>query len=138
MSELFGGCRCGQVQYKLVGPIVQVVACHCGLCRSMTGAPLSSYAVVKEEHVAFTDSRAALASYAVTEHTNRHFCVTCGTPLFNSNPHAYRGLTMLYLGTVQGHERLTPGINIYCESKLSWVHLPESSKNFSRNPTKGA
>jgi hypothetical protein len=138
MIESFGSCKCGQVQYKVAGPALQVVACHCGLCRSMTGAPFSSYVVVKEEHFAVTTTHQILANYAVTERTKRHFCVTCGTPIFNSNPHTYKGLAMIYLGTVVGHENLAPELSIYCESKLPWVDIRESSKSFSCAPTRGA
>ena len=138
MIESFGSCKCGQVQYKVAGPALQVVACHCGLCRSMTGAPFSSYVVVKEEQFAVTTTHQILANYAVTERTKRHFCVTCGTPIFNSNPHTYKGLAMIYLGTVVGHENLAPELSIYCESKLPWVDIRESSKSFPCAPTRGA
>jgi hypothetical protein len=104
----------------------------------MTGAPFSSYVVVKEEHFAVTTTHEVLANYAVTERTKRHFCVTCGTPIFNSNPHTYKGLAMIYLGTVAGHENLAPELSIYCESKLPWVDIRESGKRFPRAPTRGA
>jgi hypothetical protein len=45
---------------------------------------------------------------------------------------------MVYFGTVQGHESLVPGISIYCESKLSWVNIPETIRNFRRAPTTDA
>ena len=136
--ESTGSCKCGQVRYNVVGPALQVVACHCGLCRSMTGAPFSSYLVIREEHFAVISGRETLVNYAVTERTKRHFCATCGTPIFNSNPHTYKGLAMIYLGTIEGHENLTPGISIYCESKLPWVSVHESSKSFPCAPTRDA
>lgn len=102
----------------------------------MTGAPFSSYVVVKEAHFAVTTTHQILANYAVTERTKRHFCVTCGTPIFNSNPHTYKGLAMIYLGTVVGHENLAPELSIYCESKLPWVDIRESSKRFPCAPTR--
>jgi hypothetical protein len=138
MTESFGSCECGQIQYKVAGPVLQVVACHCALCRSMTGAPFSSYVVVNEKHFAVTSGHEILANYAVTERTKRHFCVTCGTPIFNSNPHTYNGLAMIYLGTVVGHENLAPEISIFCESKLGWVNIHESSKSFPHAPTRSS
>lgn len=104
----------------------------------MTGAPLSSYLVVREEAFSVTYGKNGLASYAVTERTRRHFCVTCGTPIFNANPHTYKGLAMVYLGTVQGHERLVPGLSIYCESMLPWVSNSESIRRFPQGPTRSA
>lgn len=134
MSESPGGCKCGQIQYRVSGPTLQVVACHCAMCRSMTGAPISSYVVVREEDFSVTSGNDGLASYTVTERTKRHFCTNCGTPIFNSNPHTYKDLTMVYLGTVQGHETLVPRIGIYCESKLPWLSISESVRSFPDAP----
>ncbi|MGX4642808.1 GFA family protein [Massilia sp. SYSU DXS3249] len=138
MSGSSGSCACGHIQYRIAGPALQVVACHCGMCRRMTGAPLSSYVVVKEEDFDLGPADGGLASYAVTERTTRHFCRRCGTPVFNANPHTYKGLNMVYLGTVQGHEALAPGMAIYCESKLPWVSLPASTRSFDSTPAQRA
>ena len=138
MHRSSGSCACGHIQYTIAGPALQVVACHCGMCRRMTGAPFSSYVVVKEVDFEVAPSHEALASYTVTERTTRHFCRRCGTPIFNANPHTYQGLAMVYLGTVQGHETLAPGIAIYCESKLPWVSLPESAKHFDTGPKRAS
>lgn len=135
MSTPSGSCKCGQIRYRAASPALQIVACHCGMCRSMTGAPISSYVVVKDEDLSFISGDNRLTSYAVTERTRRHFCATCGTPIFNSNPHAYKGLAMLYLGTVEGHEALVPGISIYCENKLPWVSIA-SSGSFPQAPNR--
>jgi hypothetical protein len=138
MIQASGSCKCGQVQYEMSGEALQVVACHCRMCRNMTGAPLSSYVVVKEKHFTVTSGHEVLASYAVSERTKRHFCVTCGTPIFNSNPHTYKGLAMLYLGTVADHENLVPALSIFCENKLPWVNIHESGKSFPQAPAQGA
>ena len=138
MTDTTGRCHCGQIQYSVAGPVVQVVACHCGLCRGMTGAAFSSYAVVQSDRLTVTQGRGVLAAYAVTERTTRHFCNACGTPIFNSNPCSYPGLAMLYLGTVAGHELLAPKIDLYCESRLPWVRLHESCKSFAGAPTRPA
>jgi hypothetical protein len=138
MSESSGSCKCGQIRYRVAGLALQVVACHCAMCRSMTGAPFSSYVVVREEDFSVTSGNSGLASYAVTERTKRHFCPNCGTSIFNSNPHAYKGLTMVYLGTLLGHETLVPGISIYCESKLPWVSVSESTRSFPQAPKRSS
>jgi hypothetical protein len=45
---------------------------------------------------------------------------------------------MVYLGTIVHHENIAPELSIYCESKLPWVSIHESSKNFSGSPTRGS
>ena len=134
MNEIAGGCKCGEIGFNVDGPALQIVTCHCGMWRSLTGAAFSTYVVVREDHFRITAGSEKLASYEVTDRTRRHFCPTCGTSLFNSNPETYKGLKMLYFGTIQGNERLEPRINIFCESKLPWVTVHASSKSFQRTP----
>jgi hypothetical protein len=104
----------------------------------MTGAAFSTYVVVRAAQLAVTGNPAQLAAYQVTDRTRRFFCRACGTPLFNVNPETYKGLSMLYLGTVQGHESLEPTVQLFCESKLSWTTLHEAARSFSRAPGRDA
>ena len=135
MNQITGSCKCGEIGFNVDGPALQIVTCHCGMCRSLTGAAFSTYVVVREEHFTVTAGLEKLANYEVTDKTRRYFCRACGTSLFNSNPETYKGLKMLYFGTVRGNEHLEPRINIFCESKLPWVTLNESSKSFHRAPS---
>jgi hypothetical protein len=138
MNEMSGGCKCGQISFSVNGSALQIVTCHCGMCRSLTGAVFSTYVVVREEQFTLIEGRDQMASYAVTDRTSRHFCPTCGTPLFNSNPVTYKGLRIVYIGTIHGDQQLEPGINIFCESKLPWVTVRELSKSFQRTPGRDA
>jgi hypothetical protein len=134
MNRITGGCKCGHVSFSANEPVLQVVTCHCEMCRRLTGAVSSTYVVVREEQFKIDGGREHLASYQLTVRTSRHFCSICGTPLFNSNPVTYKGLLMLYFGIVYGNEQLEPSINIFCESKLPWVTVQASSKSFPRTP----
>jgi hypothetical protein len=138
MTAITGNCMCGATGFTVDGPVRQVVTCHCGLCRSMTGAAFSTYVVVKESQLTLTGDPGRLAAYQVTDRTRRHFCSTCGTPLFNVNPETYKGLRMLYLGTVHGHEQLEPAMNIFCESRLSWALRDAPGHSFPRAPGEGS
>lgn len=129
-----GGCKCGAVSYT-ADEALRLVNCHCCLCRSINGGAFSSYVVVKAEGftASFGDS---LGSVAVGESAIKHFCRDCGTPVFNTNPERYPGYTMLYFGTVEGHEALEPSLNIYCSSELDWVEtlgsLPSFDEGYKR------
>ena len=121
MPDHKGNCQCGAVQYEVQGDPLQVVNCHCSLCRSMSGAAFSTYVVVREPAFKLVQGDSQLLVHQATERSTKHFCGSCGTPLFNLNPTAYRGLMMLYLGTLADHLSLAPRVDIFCESKLSWV-----------------
>jgi len=119
-TRLSGECRCGRVRYLVAGDIKAVVNCHCTMCRTMNGAAFSTYAVVAEAELSVSGS-AFLGHYLAVETATRHFCRHCGSPVFNTNPRRYPGVAMLFLGSLAGHERLRPAVNIYCESELPWV-----------------
>ncbi len=118
MSNIKGSCICKAVTYQVIGDIKKVVNCHCNLCRKMNGAAFSTYAAVLTAD--FTLLSGELRSHQVSEHATKHFCSTCGTPIFNSNPNL-AGLHILHFGSLDTSKALTPNINIYCESEISWA-----------------
>lgn len=120
MADHTGSCGCGEIQYTVSMPIKRVSNCHCNMCRKMNGSAFSSYAIVCDSKL---EVRGEPAIYPVTENVEKYFCGTCGTPLFNSNK-LYPGARMVYLGSLQDHQRLEPSFNVYCESQVPWVlHL---------------
>lgn len=112
-----GGCACGAVHYTVAMPIKRMTNCHCYMCREMNGSAFSSYAIVREEKFSVQGEPAV---FQVTENVQKHFCASCGTPLFNSNK-LYPAARMVYLGSLQDHSLLQPTLNLYCESMLEWV-----------------
>lgn len=102
----------------------------------MNGAPFSVYAVVRQKD--FRVATGTVGSYQATQRTTKHFCTSCATPLFNSNPSTYKGLAMVYAGTTEEPQRHVPAMNIFCESKLEWVVPNEGSQIFARSPGEAA
>lgn len=126
-----GLCYCGAVQYQITRPIALVVNCHCQACRARTGAAYSTYAVVAQQALNITQGAECIGAYEVAGEGTKHFCVRCGTPLYNQNAR-YPGRLMVYYGTLATHAGLTPAVNIYCESKLPWVDAVASFKSFDQ------
>lgn len=134
MPSLLGRCLCGKIEYTVAQPPLQVVACHCAMCRRMTGSPFSVYLVVREKDLTMTRGEDASATHQVTQRTTRTFCGTCGSPLFNLNPVTYPGLAMLYLGSTDRPHHHPPVLEIFCESKLEWANVGTPTKAFARSP----
>lgn len=69
----------------------------------------------------------------MTENARKHFCGKCGTPIFNSNP-KYAGLNILHLGSLDldSFGELKPDVNIYDESKVSWLGILSSLPTFEK------
>ena len=130
---MHGSCKCGSVKF-VTGEPLQVVNCHCNLCRSINGSVFSSYVVTRLPEFKIDTGNDKVISYAVTDHAVKHFCSTCGTPIHNINPARYPGLAMIHLGALNGHDQLNPGMNIYCSSKLNWVDAIPSIRSFAEAP----
>ncbi len=120
MDENTGSCGCGQVQLKLNADVLNTVNCHCDMCRSHNGAAFSTYAALPLNALEFTQGDDLISEYAFGT-AKKHFCGHCGTPIFNTNSQ-YPGACMLYLGMLANHKALTPAVNAWCESQLSWVN----------------
>lgn len=119
MRNIKGSCICGSAKYEVTGSVKKVVNCHCTLCRKMNGSAFSTYAIVLNTD--FKLLNGYLTSHQVSLNARKHFCGSCGTPIFNTNP-KLEGLVILHFGSLDSALELTPDINIYCDSKLNWAH----------------
>ncbi|HZY18399.1 MAG TPA: GFA family protein [Ramlibacter sp.] len=137
MRAFHGGCACGQVRYEVAAAPLQVVACHCNLCRRMTGSPFSVYLVARAKDLRIVTGEPQLRTFQATERTTRHFCGSCGTPVYNANPVTYRGLAMVYAGTADDPRPHAPTMDIFCESRLDWIVPNPASQVFDRAPGPG-
>lgn len=75
-----GSCLCGGVQYTAVGPLDDVIACHCRQCQktsgfhvAMTRVPLQNFRLDKSE---------TLNWYRSSNEAERGFCTRCGGNVF--------------------------------------------------------
>src|SRR6185436_19306041 len=78
VAERLGGCFCGAVRYRIRGAI-EVVHCHCSICRRTSGAPVVTWATVASD--GFELTRGEPAELRATSKARRTFCSRCGTPL---------------------------------------------------------
>jgi len=130
---MFGACKCGSIQFTTSNSL-QLVNCHCTLCRSINGTAFTSYVVTQLAELKLQSGEERLSAYSATNNAIKHFCSICGTPIYNSNATKYPGLAMVYLGTLTDHVEMQPGLNIYCSSKLGWVDAVSSIHSFDEAP----
>ncbi|WP_417878527.1 GFA family protein [Vibrio sp.] len=124
-----GSCKCKSVQFEIVGEVKKVVNCHCNLCRKMNGASFSTYAAVLQSEFRLIAGEVTL--YDVSETATKHFCQSCGTPIYNTNP-KYTGLNIIHIGTLDEATNYTPDVNIYAESKLDWLAALSDMPTFDK------
>lgn len=126
-----GSCTCGQVRFTLDPAKHNVVNCHCDDCRKLSGAAFSTYVAVTDARFELVAGREHLVTYAVSENVTRHFCGLCGTPIYNRSTR-YPGLTIVVLGALDNPAAFRPAVNIFCDSRLPWVNLPDGTEDFPR------
>ena len=120
MGKGKGSCGCGAVEYVLTSEIMNVVNCHCNMCKEHNGSSFSTYAALPFKALEIKKGNEAISQYEAGT-GQKHFCNKCGTPLYNTNV-KYPGACMMFLGTIKNSNNYTPKINVWCESQFSWVN----------------
>ncbi|MDJ1014970.1 MAG: GFA family protein [Paracoccaceae bacterium] len=73
-----GGCLCGQVTFKVTGPLRPVIACHCVQCRKTSGHHVAATSVRRDQ----IEITGEVTWYRSSETARRGFCAACGSNLF--------------------------------------------------------
>jgi len=119
LQKKVGLCGCGNIAYEINSEFLNIVNCHCNMCRRNNGSSFSTYGVIPLEAFSVTHGKDLLSRYSENNGI-KHFCSQCGTPLFNTNEN-YAGLCMIFVGTLKVIGDNIPKVNIWCENKLSWI-----------------
>lgn len=126
-----GSCHCGEVVFEIDGKVLNVVNCHCSICRKVNGGAFSSFAVVPEGIFTVVKGRDLLTRYAMSDKGEKNFCSVCGAPVFNRNK-LYPEIAVVPLGCFDEPARLTPQVDIYCVDRLPWVTPCEESRCYDQ------
>jgi hypothetical protein len=113
-----GGCLCGAVRYRVVGPPMSSSVCHCRSCRLASGAQAVGWVVFPG------DAFKLLQGHPASKHSSpavvRSFCPRCGSPLSYRNDDA-PDLIELTTATLDHPEQFPPTREIWLEHKLAWT-----------------
>jgi len=84
MSKVHRGtCFCGSVKIEAIGDPVDMGYCHCGSCRSYSGAPFVAFTIWPAERVRATGE---MGSYNKIGTSDRKFCRHCGGHFMLDHP----------------------------------------------------
>lgn len=76
-----GGCQCGAVRYRTLGPPVKAAVCHCRYCQTRTGSAFGVSAYFPRDKVEVLQGE--LKDYSFQTESGRsfttRFCTNCGT-----------------------------------------------------------
>jgi len=106
-----GSCLCGSVEFEVVPPLRDVIACHCTQCRKTSGhywaassVPLAQFRLQADE---------GLVWFRSSDTAERGFCRNCGASLF-WKPDG-EGRMAFAPGALDGPTGLTLGAHIFTD-----------------------
>lgn len=117
-----GGCLCGAVRYRLARVPRQVVHCHCAQCRRAAGAPVVTWATVREAEFAIVEGEPAW--FASSDHGKRGFCPRCGTQLLFVSTR-YPGAVDVTAASLDHPERLAPLRHTFAPERIAWLEMSD-------------
>jgi hypothetical protein len=109
MPRYTGGCLCGAVRIEVNAAPYRVGICHCLDCRKRQGALFHTFAVFPSDAVTVTGETRA--------YKTRHFCPTCGSPLFDR----WDGEFDLHAGCLDAPDQFVPTYESRVVRREAWL-----------------
>lgn len=130
-----GGCLCGEIRFRVDGALLGSAACHCRDCQYVCGgAPAyvivvarSSLELIKGSPSKFTNTAASGALRI------RHFCPTCGTPLFAEDSN-YPDAISIKVGSLDDTTFFRPDAQFWTGSAPPWHTIDADKPRFDKGP----
>jgi hypothetical protein len=133
MTEITGGCRCGQVTYSTSADPVFTGICHCTHCQKSTGSAFGAVVAVPAASLTVAGTTTEFTDAGDSgSPTHRAFCPVCGSTV-TQWADVMPGITMVLIGTLGNPAAVTPAVQIYCDSAMPWSTLT-GMKSFPKMP----
>src|SRR5690554_3221596 len=121
MSQVTGGCLCGNVRIVAVGEPLRVGVCHCMDCRRHHGALFHASAIFPRD--------AVTTQGETGEYQGRCFCPRCGSSVFSRSGDEVE----VHLGALDAPDRFTPTYELWTIRRESWLPAFPVTKRFARD-----
>ena len=119
-----GRCLCGAVKYEVLGPLRDVLVCHCEECRRWQGHVSAMAAADKEKLVLVEEGGLRWIQSPRSEaRARRGFCGECGSSLFWDAPD--RRTISISAGTLDPPTGLRTVSHWYVSQAGDYYELPE-------------
>lgn len=128
-----GSCLCGQVTYEIHGDLLDVLNCHCSMCRKFHGAAFRTRAAVRVADFQWLSGEYLLTHYESSPGEFKTFCSVCGSSMvtkFHENTEWYG----FPLGSLDTDPGVKPARHIYVGSKASWYDITDALPRFEGEP----
>lgn len=118
MTGIGGGCLCGRVTYRVMGPLRDVVACHCARCRKTSGHHVAATSAPRDT----IDITGDVTWYRSSDTARRGFCGTCGSNLFWDGPGTHLSI---FAGSLDGDAGVRLIGHIFCGDKGAYYEIAD-------------
>lgn len=123
MSQVTGGCLCGDVRFTASGAPYRVGLCHCLDCRKHHGALFHASAVFPQDAVTIDG--------VTQDYQGRFFCPRCGSSVFSRSDDEIE----LHLGALDAPDQLIPTYELWTARREAWLPPFPVSQRYQRNRT---
>ena len=134
MSEITGGCLCGNVRYAVTGEPAFSGICHCRNCQRYTGSAFEPVIAYPSNTITV---QGELKTYNDTGDSGkpvyRRFCPNCGSGVI-AEAELLPGMTLVLVGGLDDPSAYNPAMEIYCSSAQPWVHAGSERQKFPKMP----
>lgn len=136
--EHTGRCLCGQVRFTLKAEPIAMRMCWCRDCQYFAAGSATVNVVFPSGALEVRGELRDFQSVADSgNRMHRHFCPSCGTPVFSaaeSRPH----LLIVRNGALDDTELLKPSAVIWTNSAPCWASIDESLERHAGQPPPAA
>ena len=123
MTDLAGGCACGQIRFMAKGAYKFAFFCQCRSCQKMTGSGHAAQFCHDRSTFSVTGAPAQWSRKTdAGETVTKSFCQTCGAPLFGTTTRA-PGIVMVLAGALDSPAVVRPDRVFFAENRVAWDDL---------------
>jgi hypothetical protein len=124
-GPITGSCLCGAVRFAVRGPLAPAAYCHCADCRKCTGSAFNVSVAVPRAHLTLSGETRGFAKTADSgNELTRHFCPTCGSPIFTASPQ-HPDRVFVKAGAFDDPAVIAPARQAWLRSAVAWARIPE-------------
>jgi hypothetical protein len=130
-----GGCRCGQIRYRLaLDKLPSVYACHCLDCQTWSGSAFAVNFFMPESQLALSGEPALyeLTNPQSGRTSRQFFCPVCHTRIYNTNS-ARPGSVTMRAGTLDASHELAIVAHIWTKRKMAGIEISAGVPSWPEN-----
>lgn len=125
-----GGCHCGAISFEAIGPMREIIVCHCTDCLKLAGYSWAA-TTVSESRFSFVTGADTVDWYQSSDFAERGFCKSCHAQLFYRQND--KDTISISPGMLDNFDGLYTSGQIYRSSLPDACSMPDDIKNLDDN-----